>query len=353
MKRSKLEWLFIVLFIPTIITFYAVYKYPAYLLGEGADTRVLGKNLSFWYMLLYTSVVCGISGKVLLQGLNVYSFKAVLPKGLSPYQRSKFTSIFFVQLIGFFLIPFVILPYMRGAEFWNDVPSIGSKNAHVYLFPGFLSKGMAFYLFVVIPVGVWFFGKRYCSWICSCGNLAETVGVTVWGKKWVTQGTPRGEKANDNHWVQVAVMGFALVFGVVLLLDSMQVVAAPDLIAKLRAVQDFGVDFMFGSVIGIGAYPFWGTRIWCRYGCPLAKFMELSGKFTESKFSVKADEKCTGIGLCTKACPMGIDVASFAHQNRKPIMGSFGLDKTVCIGCGGCIDVCPTKALSFAKLFPR
>ena len=350
MKRSKLEWAFVLLFVPAIVAFYSIYKYPQFFFGAGADTRLLGKSLSFWYMLVYTAVVCGIAGRALFANRNVYSFKSVLPVGLSAYQRGKFTSIFFVQLFGFFLLPYVLLPLFRGNDFWNDPIVAPAKTAHVYLYPGFTSWGMAAYLFVVIPVFVWFFGKRYCSWICSCGNLAETVGITAWGKKWVKEGTPRGEAANRSHWIQKAVLFFAFGFGALLLFDSMKVIVAPDLVSRIREIQDFGVDFMFGSVIGVGAYPFFGTRVWCRYGCPLAKFMELSGKYTKSKFHVAANEKCTGIGLCTKACPMGIDVAAYAHKDKKPIHGTFGLDKTVCIGCGGCIDVCPTKALSFGTL---
>ncbi len=30
--------------------------------------------------------------------------------------------------------------------------------------------------FVIIPILVVFHGKRYCSWICGCGGLAETFG---------------------------------------------------------------------------------------------------------------------------------------------------------------------------------
>lgn len=350
MNRSKAEWLFVILFVPAVIAFYSIYKYPAFFFGEGGDTRVLGKSLGFWYMLVYTSIVCIIAARVVLRNVNVYSFKAVLPPGVSSYQKSKFTSIFWVQLVGFFLLPYVILPLARGAEFFNDPISKPVKTAHVYVFPAFTSWGMAAYLFLVIPLFVYFFGKRYCSWICSCGNLAETVGVTVWGKKWVKQGTPRGVSANKAHWIQKAVLVFSFAFGALLLFDSMKVVAAPDLVARVREIQDFGVDFMFGSVIGIAAYPFFGTRVWCRYGCPLAKLMELTGKYSRSRFQVTANEKCTGIGLCTQACPMGIDVASFAHKDKKPILGSFGLQNSVCIGCGGCIDVCPTKALSFKKL---
>jgi formate hydrogenlyase subunit 6/NADH:ubiquinone oxidoreductase subunit I len=31
-------------------------------------------------------------------------------------------------------------------------------------------------------------------------------------------------------------------------------------------------------------------------------------------------------------------------------MGSFGLNDTPCIGCGGCIDICPVKGLEFQKV---
>lgn len=77
---------------------------------------------------------------------------------------------------------------------------------------------------------------------------------------------------------------------------------------------------------GIGAYPLLGTRIRCRYGCPLAQGMQLFGKFSRSRFAVVPNDKCRGLGLCTQACPMGIDVAGIAHRDKKPIEIAFGLD---------------------------
>lgn len=135
-----------------------------------------------------------------------------------------------------------------------------------------------------------------------------------------------------------------------MLLEASRLVAAPTAVARLQATQDVVIDLLFGSIIGIAAYPFYGSRVWCRYGCPLAKLMELVGRHGTSRFAVLANDRCRGLGLCTQACPMGIDVASYAHQNREPTLGSFSLQETPCIGCGGCIEICPVSALSFAPV---
>ena len=82
----------------------------------------------------------------------------------------------------------------------------------------------------------------------------------------------------------------------------------------------------------------------------MAQGMKLFGRFVGSRFAVRPNEKCRGLELCTQACPMGIDVASYAHRDKKPIQISFGLEETSCIGCGGCIEVCPVDALSFVAI---
>ena len=78
--------------------------------------------------------------------------------------------------------------------------------------------------------------------------------------------------------------------------------------------------------------------------------MRLWGKFAKSKFKVVANDKCKGLNLCTTQCPMGIDVAAFAHKDKVPTLGSFSLENSPCIGCGGCIDICPVKAIEFQKV---
>jgi polyferredoxin len=351
-RRTLAEWLFLALFYPAVIAFYVVYKYPHWIIADETDLRVFhlfGKSPGFWYATLYTALVCGTCLYVLVANKNRYQ-RSKKKEPLSAYQRGKFTSILLSQSIAFYIIPFIVPALLQPGGFFNDPGKVAYKGAHIYLFPAFQSWGLALYVFGVIPVAVWFFGKRYCSWFCSCGNLSEAVGVLPWGAKWVRLHTPRGPAAKKLEVIQLYVLAFALFFGAVLLLDGARLFSAPSLAAGMSAIQDLLIDFAFGSVVGIGAYPILGTRIWCRYGCPLAKGMQLVGWLTRSRFAVVPNAKCRGLGLCTQACPMGIDVAGFAHRDKKPIEVAFGLDSTPCIGCGGCIDVCPVDALEFAPI---
>ncbi|MDX1919405.1 MAG: 4Fe-4S binding protein, partial [Candidatus Caenarcaniphilales bacterium] len=180
-SRSLAEKIFLLLFIPSVLAFYSIYKYPQWFGKTVNDFYLWGKSPGFWYSLVYTTLTCGICAWVIFANNNPY-WRAKQKKPINVYQRNKFISIFVVQLLVFFLIPYVFVPLFSGHPFWPDSPNkLASKSAHVYVFPAFQSAGMAIYIFVVIPVIVYFFGKRYCSWFCSCGNLAEAVGVTEWG----------------------------------------------------------------------------------------------------------------------------------------------------------------------------
>lgn len=345
------ERVFLTIFFPAVLVMYLLYKYPLWFMSPTQVENYLywfGKSTSFWYGTVYTAIVCIIAGYVVLQQKTPYGQDKRKP--LSSYQKKKFTSIFFSQLVFFYIIPFFLPSIVSGKPFFGDTYSPLNKNAYVYVYNGFTSIGGFVYVFMIVPLSVWFLGKRYCSWFCACGNLAEVIGVTALGNKWVQQKTPRGNISQKLEVIQYVFLGFAICFGVVLFFDTWKIISAPNLVLAMRQVQDLVVDLMFGALIGVGAYPLLGTRIWCRYGCPLAGGMRLFGKFTKSRFAVVADSSCKGLNLCTTQCPMGIDVASYAHKNGTPIQGQFGLEASPCIGCGGCIDICPVKALSFKKV---
>ena len=71
-------------------------------------------------------------------------------------------------------------------------------------------------------------------------------------------------------------------------------------------------------------------RLFCRFMCPLGGLYGLFNKF--SVFGVKVDkEKCTQCNLCVAHCKC--DIKHVGDQE--------------CISCGDCIDICPTKAISW------
>ena len=354
--RSHQEKIFLGIFLPLIIILYLVYKFPTLFvpLEQVRETfYFLGKSTSFWYATVYTGIVCFFSLKVLIQNINPYRISNTKPIALSTYQRAKFLSIFLSQLCLFYIIPFIIPAFQEGRSFFNDPYHAVNKDAYIYIYNGFTSIGGLIYIFFIVPILTWFVGKRYCSWFCACGNLAEAVGATKWGQQWVRNYTPRSQMAKKLEWLQFVILIFVVAYGFLLFLDLWQIFAATSLITAMYKVQIFAIDFMFGAIIGVGAYPLLGTRIWCRYGCPLAQLMKLFGKFSLSQARIQANSDCKGIGACSKVCPMGIDVKSFAFQNKQAREGIYGLSQTPCISCGSCISACPIQALTFKTLLSQ
>ena len=182
--------------------------------------------------------------------------------------------------------------------------------------------------FVVLPVFTLFFGKFYCSHICSCGALAETVGSSF---------RHRGPKGDTARWIER--------FGYVVI----------PLAVIVTGLHLYGIELPFGyynSLVGtffagalaIGVYPFLGQRVWCRFWCPLAFWMNFWGRW--SRFKITAEPgKCIDCNICNQYCQMGIDIKSRALQG-KPVT----LKDTPCVGCTECIVRCPMEILHLGDL---
>jgi len=94
---------------------------------------------------------------------------------------------------------------------------------------------------------------------------------------------------------------------------------------------------MFSGVIGVGLYPLMGTRVWCRFGCPMAAMLGLIQKFGRFRITVKKD-MCIACGNCSTYCEMGIDVRQYA-------MANLDVKRAACVGCGMCAHMCPRGVL--------
>lgn len=195
-------------------------------------------------------------------------------------------------------------------EWWHTVAVVGVVWAVVLAF-------------VVIPLFTIRWGKLYCSYVCSCGALAETVGNGF---------RHRGPKGDaPRKWERA---GFAFV-----------ALAAVATVAHLFGFEGpFGLynvwvgTFLAGAV-AIGLYPFLGPRVWCRMWCPLAFWMNFWGRW--SRFKITAEKgKCIDCNVCNQFCQMGIDIKARALRG-----GSVTLADTPCVGCGECVARCPMQIL--------
>ena len=70
-------------------------------------------------------------------------------------------------------------------------------------------------------------------------------------------------------------------------------------------------------------------RPWCRYACPLGALSGIVGKFSPT-YLQREESTCTNCKICTKACPMGLNV----HSAKT-------IQSADCIACLECVGACP------------
>jgi NosR/NirI family transcriptional regulator, nitrous oxide reductase regulator len=309
-------------------------------------TRDLGP--AFWYTVLYTSL------------MYVFGFLALKRWKSSRHQRLRFTSLLAFQTLFAFIIPEFFAPYIfnlvdGGIESWkfyavaNPWPLAGTWAYR----PDYDPDGIKTFLvitiiisFILLPIFVIFNGKRFCTWLCGCGGLAETLG-----DRW-RHLAPKSQESRNAEWQGTVILGLAFVTAAVILYDFWDFMfgsgKSPDPSSGVHQAAMFAsnyysfiIDFWLVAVIPVALYPFFGGKIWCRFWCPMAKYLQLMSKWF-SKLQIKSNDKCIGCGECTRYCQVGIDVQSFAQRKQ-----AFSNASTSCIQCGICIDVCPMEVLSF------
>ena len=107
---------------------------------------------------------------------------------------------------------------------------------------------------------------------------------------------------------------------------------------ELRQTYGFIIGAMFSGVIGVGFYPIFGSRVWCRFGCPMAAILGFQQRLF-SRFRITTNGgQCISCGNCSTYCEMGIDVKAYAQKGENIVRSS-------CVGCGICSAVCPRGVL--------
>jgi NosR/NirI family transcriptional regulator, nitrous oxide reductase regulator len=309
-----------------------------------------GRPWSFWYTVIYTSL------------MTIFGIQALKRWGLDKkdrFQVWRYISLIGFQWLFFFLIPEFLFQWAVKYQWIGELAkdpvfadqawrSYGIVYAWPLFFYTFFYNPHTIWIiwgvtltFVIIPVLVLFHGKRYCSWICGCGGLAET-----FGDRW-RHLAPKGRASIKWETMGTAVLVIAFFITVMMLIkDAWGIFSG----AADTSVHWYGLmmDVWLVGILPVTLYPFLGGKVWCRYWCPLAKLMQIISKFYAkigiSKFHIHANDKCIGCYECSRNCQVGIDVMSYALKQE--VLDN---ETSSCIGCGICVTVCPMDTLSFNK----
>ncbi|MFZ4633708.1 MAG: 4Fe-4S binding protein [Saprospiraceae bacterium] len=320
-----------------------LYWYPQYLKGlielfTPLSMGLRGKAADQWFVYgsLYTLAV-------LLMG-----FKFMYKYRHNRYQLIRTTSVMFFQFGFAWLIPGILVslqqPEIYFTYFWPLSYYQGTPMAHQgYAGTGlgtfFFFFGLAMF-FVGTPILTYFFGKRwYCSWVCGCGGLAETAGDPF---RHLSDKSLNAWKIE--RWMIHSVLVFAVAMTAVLWIN----VATGDSVLHQFSQSfykwyAFLIGSAFSGVVGVGFYPLMGSRVWCRFGCPMAAWLGIWQK-TASRFRITVNGgQCISCSNCSTYCEMGIDVRHYAQRGQDVVRAS-------CVGCGICAAVCPRGVLRLENI---
>lgn len=318
-----------------------LYWFPEYLqhcirASDPLSYALRGKAADQWFLYgtLYTLAVLIMGVRMfakyrhsryqLLRTCSVMAFQLVfayiIPALLQMFQQPEFYFTYFWPLKYDYLNPFTVKYYLSSPNKVMMVMIIWAMLMTV----------------VATPVLTYFFGKRwYCSWVCGCGALAETLGDPY------RHNSDKSLQAwKIERWTVHGVLVFVIVTTGVLWLNSyLGGALLGEFSLGCSKTYGFLIGSVFSGVVGTGFYPIFGSRVWCRFGCPMAAILGLLQK-KASRFRITTNgSQCISCGNCSTYCEMGIDVRAYAQRGEDIVRAS-------CVGCGVCSAVCPRGVLS-------
>jgi polyferredoxin len=197
----------------------------------------------------------------------------------------------------------------------------------VLLFPIAVIAGLT------IAVTTIFWGRRFCGYVCPFGTVQELIFNL-------------NPKSRNNRQLQLPIWlhRFLKVFKYVILFITILAIFRSVQYGYMRFCPVLAVSNPLGITIysaltlfAIFVVGFFINRFWCRYLCPYAALMNVFqyiGKILKipSKRIQVNEELCRDCKLCSKNCPMQIDV----HAQKR-------VTDVNCIFCLKCLQSCPAE----------
>ena len=252
------------------------------------------------------------------------------------YLAINFIGLAMIESLAIYVLVIVIANTVGeswAANLHTICPFGGVANIYTYLADGgYVAKlhSAVFVMLLALVIGLILTGKSFCGWICPLGSVQQAlgwIGQRLWPRAY--NKVPRWLE-RILHYLKWAVLAWVLV----------QTARTGRLI-----FQDWDPYYnlyrIWTDEIAISGYAVTGVtlvlalfipRAFCRFACPLGAF---NGIFNWFGFiGIKRDEKtCTDCGLCSRACPVNIDLCA-----------STTIRSVECMRCLKCVDACPQNS---------
>jgi polyferredoxin len=178
----------------------------------------------------------------------------------------------------------------------------------------------------------------FCGWICPLGFLQDAVaGLSSTVQRHVPsvhravrglrrRAAPLAILDRPLRLLKYLVLAWAVwgaaTFGVMVFRDVDPWIA---LLSISRESAGFGLVVLGLTLVGA----LFVDRPWCRYACPLGALNGLAARVSPVRLERSA-AACVDCGVCTRSCPMGVEVATATQ-----------VTSVDCTGCLECVEACP------------
>lgn len=189
--------------------------------------------------------------------------------------------------------------------------------------------------------------SAFCGWICPLGFLQDLVANLSYMVQKRIPGMRRGMASFKKRSARLAILdrylrylkyivliwavGGSAYYGFMVFRDY-------DPWAALLNVAEFsftpGIIVLAITLVA----SFFVERPWCRYACPLGAASGLLGKLSPI-YLKREGEACKVCQICTKACPMGLEVHTATT-----------IQSVDCVACLECIGACPRNGALEVKI---
>jgi len=200
---------------------------------------------------------------------------------------------------------------------------------------GFIEKVFSgtMILFAITLVIALIFRRSFCGLICPFGAIQEffgKIGQRIFKKRFIMPANI-DKPLRYLKYVILAITVFYAWKTAGLWMAPYDPWSAyahlPEGLSSVWAESAVGLIILIITVVGSIVY----DRFFCKYLCPVGAFYAIVGKVSPYRV-VRDENKCIDCGLCTKKCPVNIDV-----QHLKEVKSS------ECLNCQTCVLNCPKE----------